>query len=222
MSRTARGFTLLEVMVAVTLLAVGMALAIGSLRSIGQAAGRAEAASARAERLRAVQGVIRNQLSGALPISFRTDIQRGVNVVFEGDQDQVRFVSGMPGYLARGGPYLQTLALVPGANGKQLVYRFRQLGPDGPLPADAKPVLLLDGIADAKFEFQALAANRQAGPWRASWKQDDVLPPLVRLRLEFVDRGKRWPELVAAVRLASTIASGPGANGEPLPGDASQ
>jgi len=203
MTRTVRGFTLIEVLVAIGLLAFGMTLAVAALRSLSQSSGRAEITAQRDERLRAVQALLRMQLSGALPIAYNNDPESGVTQVLVGDADKLVFVAGMPGYLSRGGAYLQTLSLVSGSDGKQLLYEFRQLGPDGPLPAERAAKVLLDGIAQADFEYRTLDQQLRPGPWQTQWHQSGTLPPLLRLRLRFADPHEAWPDFVVAVRLAS-------------------
>ena len=206
MMRRARGFTLIEVLVAVGLLAFGMTLAIAALRSLTQASSHAEITAQRAEHLRAVQGFLRTQLSTALPMAFVNDPDSGVTHVLIGQADKIMFVSGMPGYLARGGAYLQTLSLVSARDGKQLLYEFQQMSSDGPLPAERPAKVLLDGIADASFDYRTLDFQGHAGPWQAQWDQSGALPPMLRLRLRFTDAHKAWPDFVVAVRLGAVSA----------------
>jgi len=99
----ARGFTLLEVVLAMSLLAVGLALALGVLRGATRATGNAEATAQRGERLRAVQGFLRRQVGGALPIAMEIDGTTGEAHVIAGDADKLELVASMPGYLSRGG-----------------------------------------------------------------------------------------------------------------------
>lgn len=217
MSRRHSGFTLVEVLVAVGLLAFAMTLAIAALRGATQATGHAEVAAQRAERLRAVQGLLRTQLSGALPIAFASDPDSGETHVLVGHADEVVFVAGMPGYLARGGAYLQTFRLLPTADGRQLVFEFQQLSPDGPLPPERPAHVLLDGIADARFEYRTLDSQGRPGPWLTQWTQTGTLPPMLRLRLHFTDPRKSWPDFTVAVRLgaASAVAADPGQGTQP-------
>ncbi len=219
MTHRARGFTLVEVLVAIGLLAFGMTLAIAALRGATQASNHAEATAQRGERLRAVQGFLRSQLSGALPISFQNDTDSGQATLVIGKNDELRFVAGMPGYLGRGGAYLQTFKLVSGADGRQLTFEFQQLGPDGPLPAERPPQVLLDGIADARFEYRTIDSQGRPGSWQGAWNQSGTLPPLLRLRLRFSDPKNAWPDLVVAVRLgaASAVASAQPDTGEVAP-----
>lgn len=207
MKRSQAGFTLLEVVLAVTLLAMGMALALASFRGSAQAVTRAEAEGDRNERLRAAQGFLRRQLSSAQPTAFEFDPATGDGISFRGDGKRVEFVGTLPGYLSRGGGYLQTLELVPGPEGKRLQYGFQLLAADGPIESERKPELLLDGIADASFEYRTLKGDGTPGDWQDEWDVRAQMPPLVRLKLRFKDGRRRWPELVVPVRLATVNAA---------------
>ena len=200
-----RGFTLLEVVVALSLLALAVALALGTLRGATQATGKAEATAQRDERLRAVQGFLRRQVGGALPMAMSIDPQSGEARFWEADNDKVEFVAAMPGYLSRGGPQVQTLELV----GDKLQFQFAMLTPDGPLDPERDPVVLLDGIEQASFEYRTFDDRGHPGTWRREWAQKSVLPPLVRLKVRFKDPRRHWPELVLAPKLATPVASAP-------------
>lgn len=208
----ASGFTLIEVIVAISLLAFGLALSFGTLRGASKATERAEVTSQRDERLRAVQGLLRAQLGGALPIAFAFDSETGAATFLSMSPDKVEFVATMPGYLSRGGPYLQTLEFVPGSNGRRLLFQHRLLTTDGALEAEREPVVLLDGIAEGGFEVRSLDEQSRPGEWQPEWAVSAQLPPVIRLRLRFVDPRMRWPDLVVATRLGA--ASVPN---EPVP-----
>lgn len=197
--RASAGFTLIEAVLATSLLAMGLALAFGILRGATGATTRAEAASQRQERLRAVQGFLRTQVNAALPIGFEFDGESGEATFFRVAPRKLELVASMPGYLSRGGPYLQTFELVDGPDGQRLQFQDRMLAPDGPLDPERPPVVLLEGIADASFESQTFDPQGRIAGW-GDWKQSAQLPPLVRLRLRFVD-DRRWPEFVASTRL---------------------
>jgi general secretion pathway protein J len=207
--RRSHGFTLLEVVLTLGLLSLALALALGALRGATQATGRAEAAAQRDERLRAVQSLLRRQVGAALPIAMAIDPATGEMTLWRGEGDRIEFVSAMPGYLSRGGPYVQTLEIVSGPDGQRLQFQHRMLTPDGPLDPEREPVVLLDGIAQARFEFRTLEENGRAGRWTDEWDLPATLPPLVRLKVSFNDESRRWPELVMAPRLATPMAPPP-------------
>ena len=209
MKSRAAGFTLIEVVIATSLLALGLAIAFGALRGAGRATAKTEAAAQREERLRAVQGLLRTQLSGALPIPFEFDGESGVATFLRVQPGKLEYVGTMPGYLARGGPYLQTLELVRGADGQQLRFQHQQLSADGPLDAEREPVLLLEGIEEAHFEVRTLDEQGKPGEWQDEWEVSAQLPPQVRVRLRFRDPQRKWPEMVVATRLGAAFAAQP-------------
>ena len=106
---TSAGFTLLEVMLAIVLLALLLAGTWGAIRTTVHAMHSGEDAIDRTNRLRVAEEFMRRQISRILPLAFGQDESTGTNYVFEGSGDSMRFVAPMPGYLSQGGPYVQTL-----------------------------------------------------------------------------------------------------------------
>lgn len=209
------GFTLLEVLVAMSLLVFGLALTFGVLRGATGSSERAEQVAQRDEHLRAVQGFLRRQFSGALPIAFEFNPDSSVATQFRASSRKVEFVANMPGYLSRGGPYLQTLELVRGEHGLRLQFKAQMLSAEGALASERPAEILLDGIDDAKFLFRGLDDNGKPGAWQSSWPQVDRLPPLLKLMIRLEDRRARWPELIVPLRMATAIngaATGEAAN----------
>ena len=194
--KPAKGFTRIEVVIAPSLLALGLAIAFGTLRSAGHATAKAEAAAQREERLRAAQGFLRAQLSAALPIPFEFDGESGAATFLRAQPGKLEFVGTMPGYLARGGPYLQTLEFVRGAEGSQLRFQHQLLSADGPMDAEREPVVLLDGIEEGSFEVRTIDEQSRPGRWQERWEVSAQLPPQVRVRVRFREPQRRWPELV--------------------------
>ncbi len=211
--KRSRGFSLLEVLLATALLAAGLALAFAALANAGRATEAAEAQAREAERLRAVQGFLRRQVEGALPIVFEGGEVAGEGVAFDARPDRLRFVAPMPGYLSRGGPYLLEFRLVPGRGGRRLEFQHWLMGPEGPLEATREPEVLLEGIAEAAFSVRSIDEQGGPGPWLERWERPNEVPRLVRLELRFADPRRRWPTLVAVARLG--MAPVPG--GVPVP-----
>lgn len=206
----ARGFSLLEVLVATTLLAAGMALAFAALSNTTRATAAAEAEAARSERLRAVQAFLRRQVEGAMAVPIELPPPDESPRVFEASSTRIRLVAPMPGYLSRGGPHVQTFELVRGAGGLRLEFEHQMLGPDGPIENDRPPEVLLDGIAEASFAVRGTDELGEPGAWTGDWETTEQLPRLVRLQLRFADPRAHWPELVAAPRLGQSLPVVPG------------
>lgn len=206
-----RGFSLIEVMVATALLAAGTALAFAAVHNATRASAAAEQEASRAERLRAVQGFLRRQLEGALLLPMEEARAGEEPPVFEASADQLRFVAAMPGYLSRGGPYVQTFRLVRGAGGLRLEFQHELLTPEGPVPNDRPPEVLLEGLAEARFAVRTLAPDGEPGEWTGDWDTVGQIPRLVRLEAQFTEPRARWPAFVAAPRLGQAPPPGAGA-----------
>ncbi len=206
LQRRHRGFTLLEVLMALGLLALLLGLAWASLRTAIQASRSGEALIARSEQARTVQTFLRRQLAQAMPLAYEQLADSGAERRFEGSADEVRFVAPMPGYLSRGGAHVQTLALVGGGRGKRLEFNHAQLNGFDPVDPQfgAKPVVLVEGIANGRFEFRELDENGELADWSSDWDSSDRLPLMVRLVLEFRrDDPRRWPQFDVTVMSAA-------------------
>ena len=204
--RRSAGFTLIEVIVAISLLAFGLAIGFATLRGATRATEHAGLTALRDEHLRAVQGFLRNQINAALPMTLSVDADTGQATFFSVTTSKIEFVAAMPGYLSRGGPYVQTLEFVPGAHGRELRFQHRLLTPTGPIAAERDPVVLADGIEDGGFEVRNLGPANKPGAWQASWNVPAQLPPLVRIHIRFRQPELRWPEFIAATRMGVAFA----------------
>ena len=179
-----RGFTLLEVMLAIMLLAVLLAGTYGAIRTAVRAMHSGELAIDRTNRLRVAQEFMRHQISRAMPLAFAQDESTGTNIIFEGDASQMRFVAPMPGYLSKGGPYVQTLTFEGrGRGGKQLVFTDEMLNGFDFDAKDAKmePAVLVDQIEDGHFEFRTLDDDGELGDWSDDWDDPGITPVMVRI-----------------------------------------
>ena len=201
------GFTLVEVVIATSLLALGLAIAFATLSSAARASARAEEASQREEKLRAAQGFLRNQLGAALAVPFEFDAESGAATFLRVRRGKLEYVGTLPGYLARGGPYLQTLELERGPDGQRLLFQHQQLTSDGPMEAEREPVVLLEGIEDASIEVRTIDEEGKPGRWQDEWSVSAQLPPQVRVRVRFRDERRHWPDMVVALRLGAAYAA---------------
>ncbi len=214
--RRQAGFTLIEVMLAITLVALIMAMAYGGFRASIRATTSGEELIEETNRLRVSHQFVRTQLSQARPLIIEQDENdaEADQVRFEGDGQRVRFVAPMPGYLSYGGPYVQQFSFERGADGLDLVFHFALL--NGYLPGDIEDsdgVLLLEGLRDGGFFFLDLDEENQEPFWSDFWEDPERLPLAVGLNID-MDRanGLAWPELVTPVLVdggAGARRSGP-------------
>jgi len=209
MKKRAAGFTLLEILAALVLLALLLLGVYSGIASASRSVRSGTAAIERMDQLRAAQQFLRRELAQSLaaPIS-RTD--RGEPVYFQGDAHEMRYVAPLPGYLGKLGPQLQQLQLVDdGAGGLRLELRLALLEADGgPPQALGEPQVLFDHIRAGGFHYLGTDADGSALPWAGEWTADRSLPQVVRIELQPQGRAS-WPRLDIPLRIEPLDAGGP-------------
>lgn len=210
--RQDRGFTLIEFLLALTLLALLIGLAYGGLRTATRAADRGQDVLAHTAHMRMAHQFVRGQLSRLLPLPYEVDPgDAGNRIVFEGGPGYVQFVAVMPGYLGTGGPQVQRIELAPrGDGGMALWFQHAPLLAleEAGLGSD-EPVLLLEGVEDASFQFLGRDEQGELTEWTGTWTETDLLPVAVSLDVSLAeDRQVEWPLLVTRLQLDETAITG--------------
>ena len=212
--RTA-GFTLVELLLAITLMSILLGLTYTGLRAATRSSLRGEALLTAGGELRASHQFIRRQLNQMLPLAFaETDDANALRIVFEGDAKRIQYVAPMPGYLGAGGPQVQRIEVVnDGVGGMVIQFSHALLqGFEEDRLYDREPVVLLEGVSSAGFEFLTEDEEGVLIGWTTSWDQQDRLPVAVRLDLEFTEElNMQWPDLAAGVRLDEQAVGASGA-----------
>jgi len=208
------GFTLVELLLAVTLLSMLLALSYGGLRAATRATDRGQVILEESSRLRMAHQFVRKQLNQAIPLVFsqldEESLEGEPGEVFLGGPESIRFVGPMPGYLGFGGPQVQELSIVQGDNGLELVLTHALVqGFEESALTERAPIALIDRIASAEFQFQARDEEGYLMPWTNSWVETERMPVAVSLDIEFEEGAyTQWPMLVAAVKIDPSVVDG--------------
>jgi general secretion pathway protein J len=199
------GFTLIEVLLAITLVALIMALAYGGFRASNRATTSGEALIEETNQLRVTHQFIRRQLSLTQNLIIEEGDEEGMQIRFEGEGDRVRFVAPMPGYLSYGGSYVQQISLERGSDGLELVYYYAML--NGYEPGEIEQtdgIVLMSGFRNASFMYLGLDEDGFETFWDDHWEETDRLPLAVVLEGDLDrDNGLVWPDLFAPVMMDS-------------------
>jgi len=214
--KRASGFTLVELLLAVTLLSMLLALTYGGLQAATRATDRGQKILEESGRLRMAHQFVRKQLNQAVPLGFNQEDEAtaalgepSVMEVFRGSASSIRFVGPMPGYLGFGGPQVQELNIVNGENGLELLltHALVQGFEDASLD-ERDPIMLIDHIESASFSFLALDEEGELAGWIDTWDEPGLLPVAVALDVEFVEEVYAdWPLLVAAVKVDASAVT---------------
>ena len=207
----ASGFTLVELLLAVTLMSILLSLTYTGLRAAARSSERGEIMLAAGGEMRASHQFIRRQLNQMLPLTFAvTDDADALRMVFVGDAKHIQYVAPMPGYLGSGGPQVQFLELASNNEGNVLQFSHALLqGFEEEHLFERDPVILLENVESAGFEFLGLDEEGEVTDWVSNWDQPEILPLAVRLNLELSgELQMQWPELVAGVRIDESAIQG--------------
>ncbi len=210
--RKQQGFTLIEVIVVFTLLAMIMAMIFSGIDSGRRTAEKGEKRITAINEIRVVQNIIRSQVSKAMSLGV-AESEEGEMLRFMGDPESITFVSQMPGYLGKGGPHIQKLELVNGRNGKELQYTHGLISnydDEDELSEfdDAEPMVILENIKDGSFSFIELDEEGLATDWLSELENPTAMPLMVQLDLVMSRQAKeQWPLLQIALQVDGASAT---------------
>ena len=195
----ARGFSLLEVLLATALLAAGLALAFATVRSAMAVGQRSEAQVQASEQMRGVLDVLRSRLQSALPLPYAEGEQGQLPPRFDGAGDGMHFVSEVPAYVGVGGPYLHALSVRRSTDrpGMELVLALSPVQAGAALPGRPAQVIAAD-LDAVSFRYRGLDPDTgQLGEWQPDWPwlRHQRGPLLVAITVS-PRVGQAWPELI--------------------------
>ena len=194
--RSSAGFTLLELLIAITLLSLLLAALFGGLRLGARAWERSEERLDESARLQVVQNFLRERLAQAYPLTAENQVGR-LRLAFEGTADALRFVTVMPAYLGTGFAEL-VLAVEDRSETRDLVVQWRRFEQLPRLDDQESQVkVLLADVEGLEIAYYGALARGEPILWHEQWLEVMALPQLVRLRVVFAEHDRRyWPDLI--------------------------
>ncbi|TWO67923.1 prepilin-type N-terminal cleavage/methylation domain-containing protein [Caenimonas sedimenti] len=196
--RVLRGFTLVEILVAVSLLSVVM-LGLGSaLRTMGQAEEKIDARLARADEMRMASTFMRSTLARVSLRRVTPPPPGRPSVLFAAAPQAVSWVGVMPARFGAGGRYFFRLAQEPLEEGAGLVLRFQRWTDAAVFPdwSQAEARVLVRDVRAVQMRF--LDVEAAAPAWLDGWTAIDRVPDRVLIQLETAHGP--WPPLFMPMR----------------------
>ena len=208
-SRRVAGFTLLELLVAMSLLSLVM-LGMGSaLRSLAQMEGRVDSRLGHVDEMRVASGLLRAVLSRVSARKAETASPGPQAHRFAGSADDIEWLGVMPAHHAVAGLHHLRLRIEPAG----LVLRYAAWhGDAAPDWERAESLVLVAGATDLAARFED--ARREPSHWVDAWAVADAMPQ--RLALSITTSVGPWPAVV--VNMRRLPGTDPDLAGGPVPG----
>lgn len=193
------GFTLVELLVTMTLLSILMLGMVSALRTMGQAEERVDARLAKADEFRIATGFLRTIL-GRVSVRKKTAplVQGASAYMFSGAPDAVAWVGVMPARQGAGGRNFFRLAVEQLQGESVLVIRFMPWSESTEFPdwSQADSRVLVKGVTS--FELSYEDARQVPSVWMGAWQRTDGVPERVRIDLQ--TSAGPWPLWMVALR----------------------
>lgn len=195
------GFTLMEVLVVMSLLSLVM-LAMGSaLRTTAQTEERVDQRLQRTDEMRVADGFLRGILGRVAARKVAMPVEPGASqFIFSGQAHQITWVGVMPARYGAGGRHHLRLQVQDTAAAQQALVLQYTPWLDDALPPDwsqADSHVLVRGVTAFAMQFED--ALPEPPVWTPQWALADRLPQRVLLSVQ-TDAGD-WPAIVVALRL---------------------
>jgi type II secretion system protein J len=203
-SRPNAGFTLVEVMIAISILALVIAAIYSTWTAILRASKSGQNAAAAVQRTRIVVRLLEDSLSSAR--SFGANPGSYGFMAENGDEASLSFVARLSQSFPRSGRFGDldvrrvTFAVQPGSDGgRNLVLRQTPLVMDTDEDETLHPIILSKNVKEFSMEFW----DNRLNDWVDEWKNTNQLPRLVMFTLKLADTSKPLSPVEEISRIVS-------------------
>ncbi|MCI0400773.1 MAG: prepilin-type N-terminal cleavage/methylation domain-containing protein [Gammaproteobacteria bacterium] len=199
---TCRGFTLVEIMISLTLLSVILMLLFSSLHIASRSWTLAERTTEEIDELRLAGTFVSRQLGQIVPVVWMTGGER--RIAFKGMHNELHFASTLPAHRGGGGLYLLTLKVNEDDGNRRLDLIYRLAKPEFPsfdiaTLEDFSTVSLIEGIETVELTYYGAGGTEDEPTWHSEWQNLEALPRLVRVQIKASDPAQVWPALDIAI-----------------------
>lgn len=190
-----RGFTLVEVVVAISILSMIVLGTLAALRTFGRTQTTLETVSERTQSLRQVSGLLRRTLVDAQPLPFAT--RHTFGLYFFGDSQSLVWVAPFSASRHLGG---MTVFGLRAQDGDLLLTMAPYVDSRPVDESNLQPLVIAEEVESFSLAYRA----EPGGEWVDNWQGQPALPDSLRLTL--MVEGRHWPDLI--VRLNDASVSG--------------
>ncbi|MCX7100607.1 MAG: prepilin-type N-terminal cleavage/methylation domain-containing protein [Methylobacter sp.] len=200
-----KGFTLIEVLIAMTLLSIMVVLLFTSLKICAQSWEQGEKKMSDVNEVAAVYNFFQRHLPSATPLwnDFSKADERTFS--FQGKKQSLEFVSTFPASAGKSGMQLFSLDLVQKNNEKIINVTITPFFPvtDGE-EWKKEEAILLRHVEDFSLSYFGPAEEGANSIWQDEWLTKNSQPQLIKIIIN-TKNGIYWPEMIIELKVAATV-----------------
>jgi general secretion pathway protein J len=199
--KTNLGFTLIEVLIAMTLLGLMVVLLFSSMKICADSWLKGEDKISEVNDVAVVYQFFQHHLGAAKPLwDDFSDKEKNKIFAFQGETQALQFVSSFPASAKKSGLQLFSLKLIK-EGGEQIIqvsikpfYAIAE-GEEWRL----EEVTLLRHVRSFTLSYFGSDDPQTDGLWQNDWLNRESQPRLVKIKIE-QDNGNFWPEMIVAMK----------------------
>jgi len=203
------GFTLLELLISITLLGFILVLLFGGLRLGVRSWDAVQQKVDVLNSVRSIESFLRREMEMTYPHRWKSAL--GQPLAFLGERHKISFVAQLPGRVGTGGLHAISLELEQTGTGRRLVWRHAPVTSAmqdfSPLAQAPEMILAwseLNSVDDIWLSYFGTINENTAPSWVDQWDSKTRLPALIRIQVKFAS-GAEWPDFVVAPRMVSEL-----------------
>jgi len=194
------GFTLIEVLIVMTLLSVMVVLLFASMKICADSWEKGERKIASVNEVAVVYNFFQRHLSSAKPLwdDFTRPEERAFS--FQGDTNALQFVAEFPASAGRAGLQLFSLQLQRDDQQQYIevtITPFFPVAEGETLPTEK--VTLVKRVNEFSVMYFGSEDGTSGGVWQALWQDRENLPQLVKITVE-LEGGLFWPDMIIPLK----------------------
>ena len=198
-----KGFTLIEVIIALTLLSIMVVLLFTSLKICADSWEKGENKITAVNEIAVVYNFFQHHLATAKPL-FNTTATGEKSFSFQGNSQSMQFVSAFPASAGKPGLQLFSVSLLEEDNDQFINVA---LVPFINLAEDENPskeeVTLIKHVNEFTLSYFGSEDGMTEGSWNEEWVNKTVLPSLIKINITLAN-GYFWPEMIFDLKVTGT------------------
>jgi general secretion pathway protein J len=217
--RTLRGFTLIEVLIAMTLLSIMVVLLFTSLRICAQSWEKGENKITEVNEVAVVYYFFHRHLTSAIPLWNDFTAKDGSQpeagaatekadkiFSFQGKKQSLEFVSVFPASAARAGMQLFSIQLQEEDDEQVIKVTLTPFFPvsEGEEWHQEEEVLIRH-VSDFALTYFGPTGDTGESSWQDEWLQKEVQPRLVKISINTTN-GVFWPEMIIELKVSGAVS----------------